>query len=92
MRNTSQLPIQSIPTSIGLDDMNETSFDLAKRRRTASQDGEIMFDNSFQLNLGLGGEPANSYSSIQPVSIQWQSTMPKEPVNTYDLLLYYFNY
>ena len=84
MRNTSQLPIQSMPPSIELDDMNEASFDLAKRRRTASQDGEIIFDNTFQLNLGLGGESANHYSSMQPVSIQWQSSIPKESMNTYD--------
>ncbi|KAK8804035.1 hypothetical protein WA171_000128, partial [Blastocystis sp. BT1] len=72
--NTNTNPIQPI----GLDELNEVpAFDISKRRRTASQDGDMLFsDNGFNLNLNMNSENINGYASITPIT--WQSVINKE--------------
>lgn len=72
---------------ISLDDLNEVpTFDIAKRRRTASQDGDILFnDNGFNLNLNMNAENIPGYASIPPIT--WQPVINKETFISLSLII-----
>lgn len=75
---TNTLAIQPI----GLDELSEVpAFEMSKRRRTVSQDGDMLFnDNGFNLNLNMNSENVSGYSSITPIT--WQSMINKESLNS----------
>lgn len=70
-----------------MDELNEVpAFDIAKRRRTASQDGDMLFsDNGFNLNLNMNSENINGYASITPIT--WQSVINKETLKSFSFII-----